>query len=266
VADVTAVLVQRLASTRRSASARDIAQALYGAATQPMYRVRISRRQRQERRRRDGRGSESIGEHLPPVRAALGDQRRPIAQLLARLQGALPSCHPQDLSMAVYALALIHPDPDPDPDALALIRRDGAQTAEWSSSGTGGLQLPPGFTDAFLVASSPKLRCCSCQALSNIVWGLASILLPGRRHGGDEGGDEEGGSGGGSYPGLSIAIAASIPAPVYWIEEFASSSLSCMGMFSNKELSLMAWALGRLGWHPGKQWMARLEVREADAS
>lgn len=256
VADFTAVLVQRLASTQRSASGRDVAQALYGAALQPLYRDKVVSpwRRSVQGNGRDGAGADRDGpvdrEDGAADRRRLGDRKRPldvtdqsplVASLLSRLQAELPSCQPQDLSMAAYALALLQ-------------RGRGAYIGNAGSPSP--LQLPPGFADAFLASSSAKLRSCNCQALSNIVWGLACILLPDKRDN-----DNNGSGSRGRYCSATATDSTLVfPAPVSWIEAFALSSLACMGMFSNKELSLVAWALGKLRWHPGQRWMDKLEV------
>ena len=133
--------------------------------------------------------------------------------------------------MSLYALA-------------RLLRGEGSGSGGGSSNGQ-VVQLPPSFLDAFMAASALQLQYCSCQALSNIIWGLATILIETQGKV-----DEEG----------TVCFSSSLP-PSAWLGAFVSSSGACMGMFSNQELSLTAWALGRLGWQPGEEWMGKLEVR-----
>ena len=109
---------------------------------------------------------------------------------------------------------------------------------------TSRLELPDHFIKMFMVATLPKLGVCSCQALSNIAWGLATVVShvsPSDR-------------------GLSSSEIAPPSFAAQWISAFSSASLSCMALFNDQELSITAWSLGRLGLHPGDAWMKELEV------
>ncbi len=142
------------------------------------------------------------------------------AALLEALRRLLPACGPQDLSMSTYALALLEAGP-----------------------------LPPALLADLLEATRLAMPRCSCQALANVAWGLAAMERQRRerRRRGDNHAEDEG-------------VEESVSPSLLWLRAFCDSSLSCMAMFNDHELSIVIWALAEMRLRPGPEWMSRLEV------